>query len=175
MQTSGKKEIQENEYLFCGGEFLLDKRFKTCMKWYIRKACRYRFGYYFCTLVSGVFPLLVAAVNSFCNSSIFMKILAVALSTSASISVVVLTTYRFQEKWTRYRMAAEFLKRERVKYLYAKQKDDCDHDALDLEFLHMMEQYMEEENADWQNARLKDIDETEVKKATNGKEKDNDL
>lgn len=178
MQTLYKKEIQENDYLFCGGDALLDKRFKTCLKWYIRKACQYRSGYYLCTLVSGIFPFVVAAVNSFNNSSIYMRVLTVVLSTGASISVVVLTTYRLQEKWLRYRMAAEFLKRERVKYLYAKRKDDGDHDKLDAEFLQTMEQYMEGENVDWQNASLKDIGEIEVKKVDQSESKkmtDNDL
>ena len=178
MQTSYKKEIQENDYLFCGGDTLLDKRFKTCLKWYIRKACQYRSGYYFCTLVSGIFPFVVAAVNSFNNNSIYMRVLAVVLSTGASISVVVLTTYRLQEKWMRYRMAAEFLKRERIKYLHARQRDNCDHDKLDAEFLQTIEQYMEEENADWQSARLKDGGEMGVKKVDKSERKkitDNDL
>lgn len=151
------KEIRENDYLFCEGDEVLDKRFEVCLKWYIRKACQYRNSYYFCTIISGIFPLLVTAVNGFNNGTVYMKVLAVILSTGASASVVVLTTYRPQEKWMRYRMAAEFLKRERVKYLHAKQRKECDEDQLDAEFLQIMEEYMEGENLDWQKVRLKDV------------------
>lgn len=173
LMKASKKEMQENEYLIREGDSLLDKRFETCLKWYIRKACKYKNGYYFCTLVSGIFPFIVAAVNSFNDNSTCMRIMVAILSTCASIAVVVLTTYRFQEKWMRYRMAAEFLKRERVRYLYAKEKKDCDQDKLDAEFLQTMEQYMEGENADWKNASLENLGEKREKRQSIEKEKVN--
>lgn len=167
MQTS-KREIRENEYLLRTGDSLVDKRFATCLTWYIRKACRYRIGFYFCTLVSGIFPFIVAALNSCVNeSSVYIRWGAVALSTGASIAVVVLTTFRFQEKWTKYRMAAEFLKRERVKFLLSKERAGNEIDQLDEEFLQTIEKYMESETADWQSANLKDTNEFKNKLANN--------
>lgn len=166
MQTS-KKEIRENEYLLHGEESLLDKRFAACLIWYIRNACKYRAGYYICTLASVIFPIVVATLNSFfCENPADMRGLTAALSTVASIAVVILTTFRFQEKWTKYRSAAEFLKRARMKYLLAKGGTDSVDSKIDEEFLQTIEKYMEAENEDWQRANLSDTDGVE---ATNRK------
>lgn len=166
MQTS-KKEIRENEYLLHGGDSLLDKRFAACLSWYIRNACKYRAGYYICTLASVIFPIVVATLNSFfCENPADMRGLTAALSTVASIAVVILTTFRFQEKWTKYRSAAEFLKRARMKYLLAKSGTDSVDSKIDEEFLQTIEKYMEAENEDWQRANLSDTDGVE---ATNRK------
>ncbi len=144
-----KKEIQDNEYLFHEKDFDVNKRFEMCLKWYICQAHNYRTIYYVFTLLGAICPILVAALSniSFSSENVqVVKITLTILSISASISAIVLSTFRAQEKWMRYRSVAELLKRERSLFLEGKKKNS---DCNDLKFLELIEKYMEQENIDW--------------------------
>lgn len=149
-----RKEIRENEYLICDDISPISKRFGYCLKWYIKNACYYKNMYYILTLISTICPIVVAVLNGLTfeeGMEAYIKYAVIVLSAAASISVAVLTIYRAQEKWTRYRAAAEDLKRERVIYLNEKilRKDDPD---LDREFLSKIEDYIAKENQDWKDS-----------------------
>lgn len=143
----GRKEINDNQYLIKEEEFSVNKRYEACLNWYIKQACCYRLVYYVFTLLGAMCPILVAALSNISFSAEHeqtAKIILTVLSVFASFSAIILSTFRAQEKWLRYRSAAEVLKRERSLFLEGKKGS-----VEELEFLEVIEKYMEQENIDW--------------------------
>lgn len=150
-----RQEIKENEFLFCSDTFSADQRFESCLKWYIRKACFYKLVFYIFTFTGAICPIVVAALNNVTLDAKYMKYMQLALtvlSVAASVSAIILATVRAQEKWTRYRSAAENLKRERSLYLERKKlgKEDSEE-----EFVNNIEEYMKQENQEWRQNNVK--------------------
>lgn len=166
-RCSAKREIEDNEFLFTkenqqnSGGRIVDKRFESCCKWYIRNACKYKRIYVIMTFIGSVCPIIAAALNGIdfgTKCAAFGKAILIALSLAASISVFVLNVTRAQEKWTNYRVSSEFLKRERTFYLHGKNAHKDDMDAWDEAFLRNIEEYMAQENKSWAAGNQKDSD-----------------
>lgn len=148
-----EREIEENNYLFQDStQSILDKRFAVCLCWYIRNACFYKKVFYITTFLSAVCPVVSVGLNSLIFSSaekLYAQQGAFLLSITAGISVAILSMSRAQDKWTRYRISAEFLKRKRVEYLIEKNRKDNKCTDLDLKYLKIIEEFMANENDQW--------------------------
>lgn len=148
-----KREIEENSYLFQEStQSILDKRFRICLYWYIRNACFYKKVFYVATFLSAVCPMISVGLNSLIFSNTEKSCVqygAFLLSITAGISVAILSMSRAQDKWTRYRISAEFLKRKRVEYLIEKGREDNKCIDLDLKYLKIIEEFMANENDQW--------------------------
>lgn len=162
----GKSEMEENTYLLDKSKFSIDERFGTCLKWYIKKACFYRSIYYTFAMISTVCPIIVTALNSVqvtVEDFNTIRTILIVLSMLASISTITMTTFRVQDKWTKYRMAAEALKRKRSLFLG---KDIYDDNSEAYLFLKELEEYMARENLEWRkdNTAVEDERTSTVKK-----------
>lgn len=157
LYTWGYREIRQNEYLFeQENPSILDKRFEVCLDWYIKNACFYKTLFYVMTILSGICPIISVGLNNMMFSDINANCIqwrAFILSIAAGGSVTILSMSRAQDKWTRYRISAEFLKRMRTEYLCEKEagagKD------LDRKYLKIIEDFMADENDQW---RMKNLD-----------------
>lgn len=166
--SKAKKEINESNFFFSREEYTVDERFSSSLKWYIRNACFYRTLYYTLAVISAVFPILAAALNNIDVNTAekvlvfgafniqmgdhigWIKIAFSVLSIAASIATIIMTTFRVQDKWTKYRCAAEELKRMRSLHLMETQKLD----SASREFLKNLEAYMQQENLEWRKSNL---------------------
>lgn len=156
--SSAQKEINDNDYLFQDQQTVADKRFVVCCQWYIRKAGFYKRLHLILTWISGICPIIAAALNGIDAKGAAAEILKaflIILSLATSISVLILSTTRAQEKWTRYRMAGEFLKRQRTKHLKERERQPQDMSQCDERFLQAIEEYMAEENKAWETSNKK--------------------
>ncbi len=163
IRGSAKREIEDNSYLFEDQtEQVVSKRFRTCCKWYIRRANRYKGLYLSMTLIGGVCPILITALTGLDFTVCFPgigKALVITLSVLASISVLILNVTRALDKWTDYRLSSEFLKRARTLYLFEKEYEMREEKELDQEFLQKIETFMAEENKEWAKANRKSSEE----------------
>lgn len=146
-------EIKENEYLFQNeNPSILDQRFESCLIWYIKNACFYKRVFYISMILSGICPTISVALNNllFQNCIQFnIEWIVFLASITAGVSITVLNLSRAQDKWTRYRISAEFLKRQRTEYLVQKQLLNGDCSELDLKYLKIIEDFMFNENDQW--------------------------
>ena len=151
-RSNACREIRDNEYLFTeDSPSILDRRFESCLKWYIKNACFYKIVFYLATFLSAFCPIISVGLNNlfFENSNgMYIQKAIYLLSITAGISATVLSMSRAQVKWTRYRTAAEFLKRQRVQYLCEKENRNGSYD-LDLKYLKIIEDFMANENEQW--------------------------
>ena len=150
-----KSEIEENKFLFDDNNRIVDKRFESCCKWFIRKACRYKRIYMSMTLLGGLCPIISAVLTGIdfgIKCVCFGKIILITLSIATSVSVLILNVTRAQDKWTKYRVSSEFLKRERTFYLLGKENHQDSMHEWDEQFLKNIEEYMVQENKDWEKA-----------------------
>lgn len=151
----GEKEWEAISFLFkndIDSTDVLDKRFEYCLKWYISHACKLKFVFYCTTFSGAVCPLLAAIINTmFPQHDKGLIWLLGIISAFSGISVIILNATRAQEKWTRYREAAEFLKRQRTDFQYKRGSLSNQDDIYDLgkKYLNIIENYMEEENDKW--------------------------
>lgn len=174
---NSEEEIKANSFLFENHELFTPlQRYESCLKWYIKKACFYKNMYHVLALISAILPILAAALNNMdfgeANRVIALgrftiqseeyiewgKLGFTILSIGASISTIIMTTLRVQDKWTKYRSAAEELKRMGSLYLAGKVKL-TNHDK---EFLCALEEYMKQENLEWMKSNLSEDEKTIV-------------
>lgn len=132
---------------------LINDRAVSCLKWYIHKACSYRFLFYFCSVIALCAPLISSILVS-CNSSntcscSVLSFLTVFLGVASSIATGILALFHAQEKWTRYRSASEYLKRELV--LYKAGVGKYSEDNAQTLFLETIEEYMVNEHMEWRD------------------------
>lgn len=163
---TAKKELNQNKFLM-GGESILDLWFSVCLKWYIRKACFYKRLYYTMTLTSIISPILsasLASMNVSGSEGSWIKYIPGVLALAASISVAILTTLRAQEKWGRYRMVAEQMKKSRMRYLQELESDKTN-EEIKKRFLNEIEQLMKEENLEWMKLNQADEEGKQDKKS----------
>lgn len=164
----GKKEWEAISFLFGNNKMgieVLDERFEYCLKWYISHACKLKFIFYCTTFSGAVCPLLAAIINTVSphihNNGLIWPL--GIISAFSGISVIILNATRAQEKWTRYRDAAEFLKRQRTDFQYERGNLSAEDDIYNLgkKYLNIIENYMEEENNKWKinNVKLSGSDE----------------
>lgn len=124
-------------------------RFEQSVKWYIKKANRFKFIFYLFSIIGIVFPASIPIVNSFlncyrCESDVAITIISV----SASISASFLTLFKAQEKWMHYRYVAETLQIEYSFYTTAV-GDYEDSEKRLKHFLKKIESIMSEEHDQW--------------------------
>lgn len=147
------REIKENEYLFQDEHpSVLDKRFRVCLNWYIRKACHYKNISYLTMLANALCPLLSVWMGNTLFGGLgdlWPKYIASLFMIIASISASILTITGAQNKWIRYRNAAEFLKSQRTRYLCEKQFCERNHADIDKKYLNIIEEFMADINKQW--------------------------
>ncbi|MCH5261849.1 MAG: DUF4231 domain-containing protein [Lachnospiraceae bacterium] len=137
---------------------LINDRAVSCLKWYIHKACSYRFMFYFCSIIALCAPLISSVIVGYnssktCSWSI-PSIITAVLGVASSVATGILALYHAQEKWTRYRSASEYLKRELVLYKAGVGKYS-DGNAQTL-FLETIEEYMVNEHMEWRDNQKSD-------------------
>ena len=158
----GRREWKEIEGLFeseeNNGSIILEKRFEYCLCWYIRHACKLKFVFYSMTILGAICPLVSAVINTYLlniSTGLIINWIIGILSIVSGLSVIILNVLRAQEKWTRYREAVEFLKRQRTKYRLEKSGLDKSHNyKLEKKYLDIIENYMEEENNKWKISNM---------------------
>ncbi|MCI8626012.1 MAG: DUF4231 domain-containing protein [Lachnospiraceae bacterium] len=168
-------EIQENKYLFQEGtSSVLDKRFEVCLEWYIKNACFYKKIFYLTTFLNIMCPIISIGLNNILfkySKEMYMQWVVFLLTMTAGISATILSMSRAQDKWTRYRTSAEFLKRKRVEYLVEKKLKENECFDLDLKYMKIIEDFMSNENAQWEKRNLDKIqNDTEDIKKQNSKD-----
>lgn len=150
MKSAGK-ELKTNAYLFDTDDSPVTRRFQTCLEWYIRKACFYKRLYYILMSAIGICPLVVAALSGLSSSGYAqVQIVVIVLSLVASVSAFLVNMLRAQEKWTEYRVSAEYLKRERSRFLNEVLRDGANAEKIQSDFLQKIEAYMADENREWE-------------------------
>lgn len=175
--SKSKEEINDNRFLFdIDNGFTPTKRFESCLIWYIKKACFYKTLYHVLAIISAVLPILAAALHNVdlktVNFVINLGVIKFSgeciewgkwgftiLSIIASVSTIIMTTFRVQDKWTKYRSAAEELKRMGSLYLSGKTKLT----NRDREFLISLEEYMKQENLEWMKSNKTEDDKSSKK------------
>lgn len=156
LETQDEEET-EDKNLNTSKKFIND-RAVSCLKWYIHKACSYRCMFYSGSVIALCAPLLSSLLVSFnssdtCSCSI-LSFLTVFLGVASSIATGILALFHAQEKWTRYRSASEYLKRELVLYKAGVGKYSKN-DAQTL-FLETIEEYMVNEHMEWRDNQKSD-------------------
>lgn len=137
---------------------LINDRAVSCLKWYIHKACSYRFLFYFCSVIALCAPLISSIIVGFNtlvdNSYVVLQIITICLGAISSAATSILALFHAQEKWTRYRSASEYLKRELV--LYKAGVDKYSEGNAQLLFLETIEEYMVNEHMEWRDNQKSD-------------------
>ena len=158
----GDEERKRIDYLMTEDVFSSDKRFEDCLVWYAKAANTNKCLYYVLTLFSGICPILSAGVTTFAGNAetdTTVKVMLIVLSCMASITVLINNMTKSHERWIRYRGAAENLKKIRSEYLisrkllYANAGTSAEKAELELEFIKNIENYMANENIQWQEYR----------------------
>lgn len=99
------------------------KRFEDQIDWYDGKATwnhdRYRRFQASAVVLSGLTPLLLAVNLLFVGienrwDQYLLTLLPIIVSVGATVSVALLTTFKYREKWTQYRDTCERLRREQA-------------------------------------------------------------
>lgn len=139
-------------------EQFVNDRAVSCLKWYIHKACSYRLLFYICSMVTLCAPLtssIIVGCNTLKNEfSCALQIITICLGAISSAATGILALFHAQEKWTRYRSASEYLKRELV--LYKAGVDKYSEDNAHQLFLKNIEEYMMNENMEWKENQKPD-------------------
>lgn len=158
-----KKEIEESSFLIDAKPMgnpqeFINERAASCLRWYIRKACYYRGMFYTCSLITLLAPLISSVIVGFNSllghTSVIIQIITIILGVVSSAATGVLALFHAQEKWTRYRSASEYLKREFA--LYKAGADKYDQRDAHILFLKNIEEYMMNENLEWQDNQQPD-------------------
>lgn len=136
-----REEIAPDEYVIM--------RFEQSVKWYIKKANKFKYFFYLFSIIGIVFPASIPIVNSFlrsnhCESDFVITIISV----SASISASFLTLFKAQEKWIHYRYVAETLQTEYSFYTTAVGEYEDSEKRL-KRFLKKIESIMSDEHDQW--------------------------
>lgn len=151
-----KKEIQDNHFLFeakymNNAQQLISDRANSCLRWYIQKACLYKWIFYLGSLTTLCCPLVASVIVGISTvegtDSIIMQVITIILGVISSIAAGILALFHAQDKWTRYRSASEFLKREIM--LYKAGANEHSSKDAHIEFLKTIEEYMKAENIEW--------------------------
>lgn len=165
----GRKEIREISFMLeeqdeeetentKSSRKLVNERAASCLKWYIHKACSYRIMFYICSVVTLCAPLASSIIVSFNtynnNSNVVFQIITISLGVISSAATGILALFHAQEKWTRYRAASEYLKRELA--LYKAGVDKYSTDNAHHLFLKNIEEYMMNENLEWKDNQKPD-------------------
>lgn len=136
----------------------INDRAVSCLKWYIHKACSYRFLFYFCSMIALCAPLISSVIVGLSSSKScswsMPSIVTAALGVASSIATGILALFHAQEKWTRYRSASEYLKRELV--LYKAGVGKYSEDNAQTLFLETIEEYMVNEHMEWRENQKPD-------------------
>lgn len=101
-----------NSDKFSPDEYVM-MRFEQSVKWYIKKANRFKLIYFILSIMGIVFPASIPIVNGVLKcGNIPCDTLITIISVCASISASFLTLFKAQEKWVHYRHVAEMLQAE---------------------------------------------------------------
>ena len=127
-------------------------------------------------LANALCPLLSVWLGNTLFGGLWPQYIASLLMIIASFSASILSVTGAQNKWTRYRNAAEFLKSQRTRYLCEKQFCDSKHADLDKKYLDIIEEFMADINKQWmeENFRLNENDHSASKGGPEAADHSND-
>lgn len=118
-------------------------RTEYCLEWYTRKAVKYKLLFISLSIVNIAIPqisaILVLKTECALASAIFSSIV--------SFSAALLALLDVKERWTRYRAAAEHIKKEYA--LYCIQVSPYEGSDAHVVYMRLLEQYMAVEQQDW--------------------------
>lgn len=87
------------------------------MNWYIRKAVINKWGYYICTIVTIICPVISGVVCMLPIPSIYSKILSGVIMGISTIAAALLPLFGYKKKWGMYRNQAEQIKAVIAEYI----------------------------------------------------------
>lgn len=116
-----------------------------CLNWYSKKANKYKIYYYIFSIINVAVPLISSIlITQFENMELYVAILSAITSFSASL----LSLLKIHEKWTNYRTAAEYLKRQFVLYITKTEPYDKI-ETCDFLYLKDIEVFMSDVHSKW--------------------------
>lgn len=137
---------QTNRYL---EEFYLKKRFEQSVKWYIRKAVKYKRIYFLFMIISIVLPAVATVlINIPLLDNNWAKPIITILTVLTSTTTTLLSLFRAKDKWIHFRYMAETLQSEYSLYIEGA-KDYADDETKNVKFIENIEAMMSEEHNKW--------------------------
>ena len=154
--TSGR-ELDSLDYLHdcCNEKYnsVVEKRYWECQQWYIKRAVKYKRLYFLGSIIAGLCPLMITAVEAFdfrdSPMSDFWRIAVIILSLLSGVATFLLSLFWTQEIWISSRRTAEQLKSARVEYLNKLLGEKVSIRKAEKEFLENIEKIIRNENDDW--------------------------
>uniref|UniRef100_UPI0040565F65 DUF4231 domain-containing protein n=1 Tax=Agathobacter sp. TaxID=2021311 RepID=UPI0040565F65 len=116
-----------------------------CLNWYSKKANWYKFLYHLFSIINVAVPLISSIlITHFDGMELYVAILSAITSFSASL----LSLLKVHEKWTNYRTAAEYLKKQYMLYITKTEPYDklATRDSL---YLSDIEKFMNDIHSKW--------------------------
>lgn len=144
--------INTLEYGMCK-EDICRIRTRYCVEWYTRKAIQYKYLFRFLSVFNILLPQISAIAVLWCQCSIVSTIMTALVS----VFTALLALLNVKDKWTSYRSAAEYIKRQYSLYCIKEPPFQGD-DAHGI-YLSMLEQYMTEEHSHWKEMQKKEYSE----------------
>lgn len=118
-------------------------RTRYCIEWYSRKAITYKRAFIILSIINVAIPQISTIVVLQSDCSLTSAIMSAIVSVSASL----LALLNVKDRWTSYRTAVEFIKKQYT--LYCVRAVPFQGDDAHSIYLNMIEQYMTEEHGHW--------------------------
>lgn len=118
-------------------------RTRYCVEWYTKKAIKYKHIF----IVLSVINIVIPQINAIVILEGKCTLAGAVLSAIVSVSAALLALLNVREKWTSYRSAAEYIKRQYT--LYCGEEPPFQGEDAHGVYLSMLEQYMTEEHSHW--------------------------
>lgn len=127
----------------------ISTRFEQSVKWYVKKANKFKKIYYIFSIIGIALPATVPIINSVFECTGFhCDIIITVISVMTSVAASILTLLKAQEKWIHYRNVAEILQTELS--LYVGEVGDYKYNNKNETFIRKIETIMSDEHAKWQ-------------------------
>ncbi|MBO5055719.1 MAG: DUF4231 domain-containing protein [Lachnospiraceae bacterium] len=129
-------------------QVVCQKRTLYCLNWYTKKAIFYKKLFFILSIINISAPIISGLLLNYSKMELPSAILSALTSFSASL----LALCNVRDKWTNYRTAAEYIKKEYTLYM-AKIKPYNTENCHAI-YLTSIEGYMESIHSHWYNAQI---------------------
>lgn len=112
------KEFKENKYLVDRiQDDFLKKYAESNLKWYMKKAIIHKWGYYICTLITIICPVISGIVLLIPIEDIYTKLISEVILGISTIAAAMIPLFGYKRKWGMYRNQTENIKAILAEYV----------------------------------------------------------
>ncbi len=112
------KEFKQNKYLVDEiQDDFLKKYVESNLKWYIQKAVKNKWGYYICTLITIICPVIAGIILLMPIEDTYAKLVSEIILGISTIAAAILPLFGYKRKWGMYRNQTEKMKSVLAEYV----------------------------------------------------------